>query len=196
MAGITDCCGLAAYVDGTTVLCNGTTGKLESPEPVAACVTPDYIRGIGNGVAAVDVINPSGVDTPIGGVVAIASETITNPYPCAKRLKIEFANGNLDMYVTNNAGGYTAHSVSFGLEVSLDAGATFRKLHEIRSVWNPALTPFQHRSVDVYKRSHLVVIGPGASVTPVWRCTYTNFGGANNADRVTMPLFDFEWEII
>lgn len=196
MAGIADCCGLAQYVDGITILCNPANGKLYSPEPVVACTTTDYVRGAGAGVAAVDVIGPTGIGTPVGSAVAIAAETITNPFPCVKRLKIYGVNGNHDLHVTNSPSGtYTPHSVSFGLEVSLDGGATFRLLSEARSVWNPAVTPFSHRAVDCYKRSQLATIGAGAAITPIWRCSYSNLGGANDADRVIMTLFDFEWEI-
>lgn len=196
MAGITDCCGLAQYVDGVTILCNPASGKLYSPEPATTCVTTDYVRGTGAGVASVDIVGPTGVGSPIGPVIAISSETITNPYPCTKRLKLSEANGNLDLHVTNSPSGtYTPHSLTFGLEVSLDGGATFRLLSEVRSVYNPAITPFSHRAVDAYKRQHQVNIGAGASITPIWRCSYSNLGGANDANRVLMSLFDFEWEI-
>ncbi len=197
MAGITDCCGLASYVDGSTIVCNSTTGKLESPATPVTCVTTDFLRNGGNGVANIDVTGPSGVDVPLGDVTAVTYPSITNPLPCQKRLRISGVNGNLTMYVTNvGAGGVPPHSLSFGLEVSLDGGALYRKVDEMTSVWDPVLAPFQQRSVHTYKRSHLVLIGPGATITPLWRCSYSNLGAATDAARIIMTTFDFEWEIL
>jgi len=198
MAGISDCCGLAQYVDGITILCNQANGKLYSPEPVAACVTTDYVRGTGAGVGVIDYpgFTLSGIGTPLGALVPLTSVNITNPFPCAKRIKITGVNANLALHVTNSPSGtYTAHSLSFGVECSLDGGATYLALHEVISLYDPALTPFSHAAKNTYNRSHLATIGAGASITPLWRATYSNLGGAAQADRVLMTLFDFEWEI-
>jgi len=78
MAGISDCCGLAQYVDGITILCNQANGKLYSPEPVAACVTTDYVRGTGAGVGVIDYpgFTLSGIGTPLGAGVLNPGDTL------------------------------------------------------------------------------------------------------------------------